>query len=162
MSGAASEPGLRIVRIVWLTFWSWSFCDSFYGVIIYIMWLILYVLVWHVFELVFSWLYERIRESNYDYLYRFRELKRWKYNKRVSVSYMAPNVGQWSPLNDKGEPEATKRQGLNKADDFELLKAIRGGQRGVATKLITEAEEILESTFLLTQDYERFFVIYHN
>ena len=75
---------------------------------------------------------------------------------------MAPNVGQWSPLNDKGEPEATKRQGLNKADDLELLKAIRGGQRGVATKLIAQAEEILESTFLLTEDYERFFVIYHN
>ena len=47
-------------------------------------------------------------------------------------------------------------------DDLELLKAIRGGQRGVATKLIVEAKEILESTFLLTQDYERFFVIYHN
>ena len=47
------------------------------------------------------------------------------------------------------------------ADDLELLKAIRGGHRGVETKLITEAEEILESTFLLTEDYERFFVIYH-
>ena len=75
---------------------------------------------------------------------------------------MAPNVGQWSPLNDKGEPEETKRPGLNYADDLELLKAIRGGQRGVATKLIAQAEEILESTFLLTEDYERFFVIYHN
>jgi len=48
------------------------------------------------------------------------------------------------------------------ADDLERLKAIRGGQRGVATKLIAQAEEILESTFLLTEDYERFFVIYHN
>ena len=48
------------------------------------------------------------------------------------------------------------------ADDLELLKVIRGGQRGVATKLIAQAEEILESTFLLTEDYERFFVIYHN
>ena len=48
------------------------------------------------------------------------------------------------------------------ADDLERLKAIRGGQRGVATKLIAQAEEILESTFLLTGDYERFFVIYHN
>ena len=74
---------------------------------------------------------------------------------------MAPNVGQWSPLNDKGEPEQ-KGKGWIMADDLELLKAIRGGQRGVATKLIAQAEEILESTFLLTEDYERFFVIYHN
>ena len=87
------------------------------------MWLILYVLVWHVFELVFSWLYVRIRESNYDYLYRFRELKRWKYNKRVSVSYMAPNVGQWSSLNDKCKAEATKRQGLNHGRRFGTIES---------------------------------------
>ena len=42
------------------------------------------------------------------------------------------------------------------ADDLEL-KALRGYQ-GVATKLITQAEEILESTFLLTEDYERLFI----
>ena len=46
------------------------------------------------------------------------------------------------------------------ADDLERLKAIRGGHRGVATKLIRQGEEILESTFLLTEDYERLFVIY--
>ena len=87
------------------------------------MWLILYVLVWHVLELVFSWLYVRIRELNYDDLYRFRELKRWNYNKRVSVSYMAPNVGQWSPLNDKCEAEATKRQGLNDGRRFGTIES---------------------------------------
>ena len=46
------------------------------------------------------------------------------------------------------------------ADDLERLKAIRGGHRGVATKLIRQGVEILESTFLLTEDYERLFVIY--
>ena len=46
------------------------------------------------------------------------------------------------------------------AEDLERLKAIRGGHRGVATKLIRQGEEILESTFLLTEDYERLFVIY--
>ena len=40
------------------------------------------------------------------------------------------------------------------ADDLERLKAIRGGHRGVATKLIRQGEEILESTFLFTEDYE--------
>ena len=43
-----------------------------------------------------------------------------------------------------------------------LRLGIRGGEGGAATKLIAQAEEILESTFLLTEDYERFFVIYHN
>ena len=46
------------------------------------------------------------------------------------------------------------------AEDLERLKAIRGGHRGVATRLIRQGEEILESTFLLTEDYERLFVIY--
>ena len=45
------------------------------------------------------------------------------------------------------------------AEDLERLKVIRG-HRGVATKLIRQDEEILESTFLLTEDYERLFVIY--
>ena len=46
------------------------------------------------------------------------------------------------------------------AEDLERLKAIRGGHRGVATKLIRQGEEILETTFLLTEDYELLFVIY--
>ena len=36
---------------------------------------------------------------------------------------MAPNVGQWSPLNDKGEPEATKRQGLNHGRRFGTIES---------------------------------------
>ena len=40
------------------------------------------------------------------------------------------------------------------------MKAIRGGHCGVATKLIRQAEEILESIFLLPEDYEYLFVIY--
>ena len=40
------------------------------------------------------------------------------------------------------------------------MKAIRGGHRGVATKLIRQGEEILESIFLLTEDYEGLFRIY--
>ena len=46
------------------------------------------------------------------------------------------------------------------ADDLERLRAIRGGHRGVATKLIRQDEEILESRFLFIEDYERLFVIY--
>ena len=43
---------------------------------------------------------------------------------------------------------------------MDRLKAIRGGHPGVAIKLIRQAEEILESIFLLTEDYEYVFVIY--
>ena len=45
-------------------------------------------------------------------------------------------------------------------EDLERLKAIRGAHRGVATKLTRQAEEILENTLLLSEDYERLFVIY--
>ena len=60
----------------------------------------------------------------------------------------------------KGSRKRQKGKGLIMADDLERLKAIRGGHRGVATKLLRQGEEILESTFLLTEDYERLFVIY--
>ena len=74
---------------------------------------------------------------------------------------MAPNTGQWSPLNDWKRAESDKKgKRWIMADDLERLKEIRGGHRGVATKLIRQGEEILESTFLLTEDYGRLFVIY--
>ena len=46
------------------------------------------------------------------------------------------------------------------AEDLERLKAVRGAHRRVLTKLTKQAEEILKNESLVSEDYERLFVIY--
>ena len=78
----------------------------------------------------------------------------------ISVYYMASNVGLWCPLKPaiENELKATKRWIM--AEDFERLKAVRGAHRKVVTKLTKQAEEILKNESLVSEDYERLFVIY--
>ena len=97
-------------------------------------------------------------------LWRFVPVSRIKALKLQQASF------RFSHGTQRGAVKATKRlkasrkrkkgKGWIAADDLDRLKAIRGGHPGVAIKLIRQAEEILESIFLLTEDYEYVFVIY--